>query len=109
MRADLPGAADRVGQVEFELGRVEGALAGQFFPAELGRRAAGGGDRVAKHLLGAIPFLIAAVPLLRAQRELDRICVEAEVAIDAVEKVAEGLDLVDQLVLAERRYGRRPG
>ena len=65
MRADLPGAADRVGQVEFELGRVEGAFAGQLFPAELGRRAAGGGDGVAKHLLGVVPFLVAAVPLVR--------------------------------------------
>ena len=34
-RADLPGAADRVGQVEFELGRVEGALAGQLLPADI--------------------------------------------------------------------------
>src|SRR3546814_6756504 len=32
-RPALPGAADRVGQVEFELGRIESPLARQFFPA----------------------------------------------------------------------------
>ena len=32
-RADLPGTADRIGQVEFQLGRIERALAGQLLPA----------------------------------------------------------------------------
>src|SRR3546814_17292787 len=32
-RPALPGAADRVGQVGFELGRIESPLARQFFPA----------------------------------------------------------------------------
>ena len=55
--ADLPGAADGVGQMEFELGRVEGALAGQFLPAEFLGVAAGGGDGVAQRLLGPVPHL----------------------------------------------------
>ena len=40
-RADLPRPPDRVGQMEFELGRVEGAFAGQFFPAIFGGVAPG--------------------------------------------------------------------
>ena len=39
-RADLPGAADRVGQVPFELGRIERAFAGQLLPAVFLGRAA---------------------------------------------------------------------
>ena len=38
--------------------------------------------------------------LLGPQRQLDRIIVEAEVAVDAVEQVAEGAHLLDDLVLA---------
>ena len=72
-RADLPGAADRVGQVELELGRVESALARQLFPAEFLGVAAGGGDRVAQHLLGPVPHLVGAEALVGAQRQLDRI------------------------------------
>ena len=36
-RADLPRPPDRVGQVELELGRVEGALAGQLLKPALDR------------------------------------------------------------------------
>ena len=58
-RAALPGAADRVGQVEFELGRVEGALARQLLPAIFGPVAAGEADGVAQILLGPVPHLVA--------------------------------------------------
>src|SRR6185437_3348610 len=50
-RADLPGPADRIGQMEFELRRIEGAFAGQFLPAIFGAGAAGEPDRLAQVLL----------------------------------------------------------
>src|SRR3546814_2623527 len=56
-RADLPGAPDRVGQMPFELGGVEGAFAGQLRPAillgrepRLGHRVAQFGDRKSTRL-----------------------------------------------------------
>jgi hypothetical protein len=100
MVPDLPGPPDRVRQVEFELGRIEGPLARQFLPAIIGRRAPGRGDRVAQHLLRLVPFRVGAEALFGPQRELDRVRLEAEIAIDAVEQVAERHDLADQLVLA---------
>ena len=99
-RADLPSAADRVGQVEFELGRVERAFARQFFPAEFFGRAAGFPHRVAQLLLGLVPHFVGAEALLGAQRELDRVFVEPEIVVDAVEQVAEVAHLAHQLVLA---------
>ncbi len=98
--ADLPGPADRVGQVEFELGRIESALARQFFPAEFFGRAAARDDRFAQLGLGLVPHFLAAEALVGAQRQLHRIVVEAEVAVDAVEQVAEVAHLLHQLVLA---------
>ena len=98
--ADLPGPPDGVGQVEFQLGGIEGALAGQFLPAPFRGVAAGGGDGIAHGLLGPVPHRVAAEALLGAQRQLDGILVEAEIAIDGVEQVAERCDFADQLVLA---------
>src|ERR1044072_8909483 len=43
-RAALPGPADRVGEVEFELGRIEGALAGPLLPLIFWAVAAGETD-----------------------------------------------------------------
>ena len=99
-RADLPGPPDRVGQMEFQLRGVEGAFAGQLFPAELLGGASGLGDRLAQDLLGLVPLGVGAEALLGPQRQLDLVFAEPEVAIDAVEQVAEGDDLVDQLVFA---------
>ena len=103
--ADLPGAADRVGQMEFELGRIEGALARQFLPAILLGRPARGDDRVAKLGLGLVPHRVGAEALVGAKRQLDRVIVEAEVLVDAVEQVAEALHLADDLVLAAEDVG----
>ena len=84
----------------FELGRVEGAFAGQFLPAEFLGRHAGVDDRVAQLCSALSHIFVAAEPLVGAQRELDRVIVEAEVLVDAVGKLAERADLVDHLVLA---------
>src|SRR3954454_10818887 len=81
-RAALPRPPDRVGQVEFELGAVEGALARQFLPSIFGTVAAGEVDRVAQVLLGPVPGLVRAVPLFGTKRELDRIIGEAEILVD---------------------------
>ena len=66
-RADLPGAADRVLQVPFELGRIEGAFARQLLPAEFLRRHSGRDDRLAKLVLGLVPILVAAEAVVRAE------------------------------------------
>ena len=104
-RAALPGAADRVSQVEFELGRIEGALARQFLPAIVRGRAPGEAHRLAEVALRLVPHLVRAESLLGPQRELDRIIGEAEIAIDAVEQVAEDPRLLDDLVLAAEDMG----
>src|SRR4030095_12127584 len=94
------GTADGVGQMELQLGRIEGSLAGKLFPTKFFGIAAGRGDGVPQGLLGPVPHFVGTETLVRAQRELDRVRVEAEVAIDAVEQVAEGDDFIDQLVFA---------
>ena len=58
-RADLPGAADRVGQMPFELGRIEGAFARQLLPAKFLGVAAGRRDGVAQALLRPVPHFVA--------------------------------------------------
>ena len=103
-RADLPRPADRVFEVPFELGRIEGAFAGKLLPAELLRRHAGGDDRLAKLLLCLVPILIAAEAVVRAQRELDRV-IEAEVLVDPVGELAEGAGFLDDLVFAAEDVG----
>src|SRR3954469_6029504 len=65
-RAALPGAADRIGQMEFELWRIEGALARQFLPAIFGAGAAGDPDRFAQILLGPVPHLVGSEALFGA-------------------------------------------
>ena len=98
-RADLPGAADRVGQVPFQLGRIERAFAGQFLPAVFGRGEAGGGNRIAQFGFGLVPHFLGAEAIFRAQRQLDRIG-KPEVLVDAVGQRAEGAHFLDDLVLA---------
>ena len=96
--AHLPGPPDRIGQMPFELGRVEGAFAGQFFPAVIGIGHPRFGDRIAQFLLGLVPQLLAAEPHLGPQRQLDVIA-EAEILVDAVGQLTEFLDLADHLIL----------
>ena len=91
--------------MEFELGRIEGAFAGQLLPAIFGPGAAGELDRLAQVLLGLVPGLVAAVPLLRPERELDRVIGEAEILVDRIEQVAEDARLGDDLVLAAEDVG----
>ncbi len=98
-------AADRVGQVKFQLGGIERALAGQFFPAPFRRVAPGGGDRVAHRLFRPVPHFVAAEPLVRAQRQLDRVVGEAKIAVHRVEQIAEIRDFTDQLILAHEDMG----
>src|SRR5690349_11231484 len=74
--ADLPGAADRISEVEFQLGCIESALAGQFFPAIFLGRAARRLDGLAKLRFRLVPVLVATEALIRTKRELDRIFVE---------------------------------
>src|SRR5690606_39426463 len=95
-RTDLPGAADRVGQVPFELGCVEGAFAGQLLPAVCVGREPGLDHRVAQLRFGLVPDLVAAEARFGTQRQLDRVR-EAEVLVDAVGELAERLDLRDDL------------
>src|SRR5688572_20122020 len=73
-RAQLPGAADRVLEVVFDLGAVERALARQFVPGDTA-----GGQRRAQRRLGAVPGGVVAEPVVRTQRDLDRRFAEAEV------------------------------
>jgi hypothetical protein len=98
-RADLPGAADRVGQVPLELGRIEGAFARQLFPAIFRRVEARRRDRIAQLGFRHVPHFLGAEALFGAQRELDRIS-EAEVLVDPVGERAEGADFLDDLILA---------
>ena len=66
-RADLPGAADRVGQVEFELGRIEGAFARQLLPAIFGAcRGPARATASRSDLLRPVPHLVACRSACRA-------------------------------------------
>ena len=98
-RADLPRAADRVGQVPFELGGVERAFARQFFPAVFFGRQPGVDHRLAQFVLGLVPVGVGAEALVGAQRQLDRVG-EAEVLVDPVGELAEAAHFLDDLVLA---------
>ena len=98
-RADLPGAADCVGQVPFELGRVKSAFAGQFFPAIFFGGEARLDNGITQLILGFVPVGIAAEALFGAQRELDRIG-EAEILVDPVGERAEILHFLHDLVFA---------
>ena len=64
-RPDLPGTADRVRQVELQLGRIESAFARKLLPAELLCIAAGRRNGVAQALLGPVPHLVGAEALVR--------------------------------------------
>ena len=102
----LPSPADGVGQVEFELGPIKGALAWKALWTR-GRfsLSAGREDRPRRGSHSSSR----ADALVRPGRELHLVVGEAEVAVDGVEQRAEGLGLVDQLVVGCRRCGRRPG
>src|SRR4051812_22676962 len=87
--------------MEFELRRIKSAFAGKLFPAEFLGVAAGHGHGIAERLFRPVPHFIRTETLVGTQRQLNRILVKSEVAVDAVEQVAEGDDLVDQLVLTD--------
>ena len=86
--------------MEFQLGRIEGAFAGQFFPAPIGVVAARGLHGIAHRLFGPVPHRIAAEALFGAQRQLDGIAEAAQILVDHVEQIAERRDFGDDLILA---------
>src|SRR4051812_5321595 len=92
--AALPGAADRVLQMEFELGTIESAFARQRLIFEPGLL-----ERSLEVGLGAIPFLVAADALVGPGRKLHLVIGKAEIAVHGIEQGAEGLGLLDQLVM----------
>ena len=98
-RADLPGAADRISQVPFQLGCIERAFAGQFFPAIFLGRQPRFDHGVAQFLLRLVPIGVGAVALGGTQRELDRIG-KAEVAVYPVCQLAKGAHFGHDLVFA---------
>ena len=90
VRPALPGPADRVGQVKFELGTIEGALARQDFIVEPGFL-----ERGLEIGFGAVPLRVAADALVGAGRQLHLVIGETEVAVDEVEQRAETLGFID--------------
>src|SRR3954452_5145136 len=91
--AALPGAAERVGDVEVDLRPVEGPLPRAdvvLAPLPL--------ERLAEGRLGALPLLVGPDRLLRAGRELDSDVVEAEALVELVDGRADRVDLVGDLV-----------
>ena len=82
--AALPVAAERVAQDEFELRPVERALAGVERVGEPGRL-----DRRLQIVLGAVPDRVAAGPHRRPVGEFDRDILEAEIAVDRQQQLAE--------------------
>ena len=99
--------SDRVGQVEFELGRIKGAFAFQLFPAIFRPRTSGQADGLAQIGLRPVPHFLGAEAFFRAQRQFDRIALETEILVDRVEQVAECARLVDDLVFACLLYTSR--
>src|SRR3546814_20932806 len=85
----LPGPPDRIGQMPFQLRRIEGALARQLLPAIFGRVEASRRHRVAQFVFRLIPHRIAAEALFGTQGQLDRIS-EAEMLLDTFSQRAEG-------------------
>ena len=75
--AQLPGAADGVLEVVFDLRAVERALARQLFPGH-----AAGRQRGAQGGLGLVPGGVVAQARFRAQGDLDLHVLEAEVLVD---------------------------
>src|SRR5262249_15251165 len=99
--------------VKLVLGAVERALAGR----ELVRQAVIA-ERVGERLLGDVPHLVVAHPLVGPRGELDVDLLELEGLVDAVEEAEEIADLAPELVFgaegaaaagADRRRGRGPG
>ena len=98
-RADLPRAAERVGHVQVDLGRVERALAlgDLVVDAPLGQR-------LGELALGVVPELVAAQAVVGSRREL-RAHLEAEERVEVVGEVQAALDLVEDLVLGAEDVG----
>src|SRR5438445_10683682 len=75
-RAELPGAADRIAQVVFDLRAVERALARQFLPFDAGRA-----QGRAQCVLGLVPGRIVAEARLGTQRDLELHVGKTELAV----------------------------
>src|SRR5690242_21273568 len=75
--AALPGAAQRVGDVEVDLRPVEGALPGALVVVAALPR-----ERLPERVLGTLPLLVRTDRLLRSRRELHPHVVEAETLIE---------------------------
>ena len=91
--AALPGAAQRIGDVEVDLRPVEGAVAGvERVLAVLALQ------RGAQRLLGLLPLLVAADRLLGPGRELDPHVLEAEPRVKLVDRLADPGHLADDLL-----------
>src|SRR3546814_5859792 len=84
----LPGPPDRIGQMPFQLRRIEGALARQLLPAIFGRVEPSRRHRVAQFVFRLIPHRIAAEALFGTQGQLDRIS-EAEILVRSEEHTSE--------------------
>ena len=105
---DLPGAADRILHVVFDLRTIESALARQLFPLHACHR-----QRRAQRRFGTIPHFVGTDALVRAQRNLQTDVLKAEVAVDLhglpMERRDLGLDLLGcaenmAVVLGERAH-----
>ena len=103
-RAALPVAPERVAQHELQLGAVEGAFARIHLEGD-----AGGLDRMPERRFGPVPGRVVAGAHRRPVGEIYQNVVEAEVAIDRRQQIAERLGLGVDLFPACRKYGRRPG
>ena len=98
--AALPGSADRVMQMKFDLGAVKRTFAGKVGitqPRPLQRRAQG--------TLRAIPDRVGSVTLLGAQGQLDVDLVEAERLVDAELEADIGLAFGNDLILCAEDMG----
>ena len=98
-RAALPVAADRVAQHEFQLGPVERAFAGIEDEVEAGRL-----GRRLQRALGLVPDRVGADAHRRAVGELHEV-LEAQVAIDLAQQLAEADRLALDLVLGAEDVG----
>ncbi len=98
--AALPVAPDRIAQHILEFGTVEGALpridasldAAVRLPRDLLEHAH-------QHLLGVVPHLVGADPLVRPGRQLHHHVVEAEIRIGRQDQIVDGEALGPHLVL----------
>lgn len=93
-RRALPPAAERVLDLDVDLGAVEGAIAGVDLVWNATTL-----DSLAQEALGLFPHLVGADGLLGTRGYLGHV-LEAELLHDGVRQVEDCADLVDDLILA---------